>query len=438
MRIVIPVFDFSTQNSQLALAQIDNTTLLGRTISALISFQLTDIIVGSDNPKVLVEAARHGVKVLLQEKPDLTERYLIPGAMGMLRTLPEVPVPTAVLWHGFSELKNDFLIRLSQVSFRDGIKLALTVALSKDHPCQLSESVNLLAAGVYFPLHIDPSLKDVLVSPSFCFEWPANTNGPGMLFIRNATPSGSHFTTTSLSPEHWSADGVMEYLGCKEARIVLPLSGNTIKNYTLSAATLDRRLSPLIRIWRHGINGRSFLAVNSSIALQSAYSVKLWRIDQGDLLPLAQSGIAIDQAGVADAFNHGGVKWWLFSMPEIESPCTLSLWLVQQHAEGSGLANVLLPWESEKGGFVRDINDGPISTKEGSPILGRQGFPPIYEFDSLAALFAPGSLPKQEPKISPESVVSIIQHPTHCHPVKNRIDLLRLRTGLRIEGRPEP
>ncbi|MFH0809595.1 MAG: hypothetical protein V2A77_03875 [Pseudomonadota bacterium] len=434
MRIAIPVFHSVGRHQSLVLADWDGRSLLGATIDAVRAAGDHSVHVGSDSLEVLSEARRHGAEAVHEPSPRLTERFLPLGSLDLLRRLGPIPLPTAVLWPGLPTLRRTFLDRLATVRFEGGLRLALTVAESVDHPCQLTEAVHLLAAAVYFPLRMEPGR---LASDPFPFHWPGDAPGRGRLFLRHVEAHDTRFEPADPHPASWPAAGVIERLSSSAARLLLPLETNTFGIFISAAATPDQQLGPLVRMLRHLPSGRRLLSLDHNMAQSSGLTVKLWTVSTSGLIPVAPSGVCLDPARATEMLDTPAGPYPLFPIPDPGGHDPWVLWLVDKQGRGS-LTNVLIPWESSLGGWRSDIDSLPVRADDGWRIHGRQDFPPVYEFDSTAAVFAPGPLPETEPPIRFDTVTAIPLDGDRPRPVRHRLDLCRLRRTTQSDLPAEP
>jgi hypothetical protein len=434
MRIAIPVFHPDGRQQSLVLADWDSRTLLGATIDAVRAAGDHPVHVGSDSLEVLAEARRYGAEALHEPYPRLTERFLPLGSLDLLRRLGPISGPTAVLWPGLPTLRRTFVDCLAMVRFEGDLRLALTVAQSVDHPCQLNEAAHLLAAAVYFPLRMEAGR---LASAPFSFHWPGDVPGRGGLFLRRVEGHDTRFDPVDPHPAFWPAGGVMERLSSFTARLLLPVETNTFGMFMSAAATPEQRLGPVVHILRHLPSGRLLVSLDHNMAHGPGLSVKLWSVSTFGLTPVAPSGVDLDPTQAAEMVDTEDGPRPIFPIPDPGGYNPLVLWLVEKQRRG-GPTNVLIPWESSLGGWRSNIDGLPVRADNGQRMHGRQDFPPIYEFDSTAAVFAPGPLPETEPAIGFDTVTAISLDGDRPHPVRHQLDLCRLRRAAKADPAPDP
>ncbi len=418
MRIIVPIFE--EWSYKLAIAEWEGRTILEATLKALKKANALKLIVISCYQEVLEIAKAQGIKSIESKEPLRgQENYLPPGSMNALQYFKsQPPEKTLLLWHPIPWIDKDFLDSIEENIFYPNHKMSVSIQPCREHPCQMYEGFDLHTALVFIPVSKQTRGYGHISRP-FPFDWMSRNVEKGERFFKRIIHGNQiRYSPVSDPRDNCSTCRVWEKIDHMHARIHIPYGSNEKlgkegERLEIAAVKILQGKEFDIELLRDKCSNELHLSIGEQNLKNTNF--KFWSISPDGLKPMLINGISLEEKDPT-----------LIPVPSISMENPVLVW-VTQTPQKEGCINAQLFWDSDVGGWHRGKNMQPVRNDNNEQICGRQAFPPVYQPDGQAALFAPGFIPVTEPSLDSNNI-GVLKLKNRCpYVIQQSLDIIKTK-----------
>ena len=439
MDAIIPLMP----DSAALLSTPTGATALARVFSALRAATSLDrvLAVGHDAGLLALAESAGLSAVLLAAPPPLCAKGVLPtGGAEALGRLGAEDRRTLLVSCGnpllTAALIDDF-VRQAETAQRP----MTSVVAPLDHPCQLSQHLRMLEAGVLLPLDPSPSGLPSALQPAggearlltrpFRFLWAAQqTRGQGPLFVLDCTQGESLFLSVPDEAAMPAAGPLLVREGEASARLSLP--AHELRE--LAARFGVRSLGAVTGVGLHlspGVPALSFRETDGGLCLGFAAGHGARRLCQvyAQAAPGEQNTECRASLDLTGEPPRAALPWGL---GESASPVSYNL-LDYLDSDGGFDLTQAFP-EAQHGLWRVDAATGcRMNCVSGRAIHGRQEFPEVLEPDGSLSALTRAEAARFDRLLQAGEVASFVLERGQSLQLHAPFDLLRYKAKLRLE-----